>query len=578
MKGPNLSSVKGKLTGRSGFNMVAAGSAAVVVAIVGYVLISTFAAGFFASLEPENSPVSGSASILNDASAAGGKALQFGVATTPPATGTWPATPPAQVCGNNNILSGGPTAAPAGAITVPAGNNSSVDFRQSNKTFWFAPGVHTLGNDQYAQIEPGSSSTYVGAPGAILDGQRLNNYAFTQKATKVTIKYLTIRNFLAPLDEGVVNHDAGDGWTVEYNTITNNDGAALMGGSDNVYRYNCLKDNGQYAINSCCGQDSEAGDIQNFVVDHNEIVGNNTGDWETKREGCGCTGGAKFWLNKNVTVTNNWVHDNRGAGLWLDNNNRGFIVENNYIDSNDSQALFVEAGYDARIRNNNIKNNAMVEGRSFASRKDPFPIVAIYVSDNGSPSGYGLKTSPMVISNNNFENNWGGVGLWENADRYSGSSAHTHVSGTIKVGSLYNDQACNGPNDTIPASVGDKFKCRWSTENVIVENNEFHIDKAAMGCTGSMYCGVSGVFANVGSYPEFSGFTIPWRVTFQQGNIFRNNHYFGDWRFAGFQTTKPDGTRVTWQEWTAPAPAVPASPTNANRPNTFGQDAGSTKQ
>jgi hypothetical protein len=54
-----------------------------------------------------------------------------------------------------------------------------------------------------------TNSTYVGGPGAILDGQGKNNYAFTQHARNVTIKYLTIRNFVAPMNEGTVNHDSG---------------------------------------------------------------------------------------------------------------------------------------------------------------------------------------------------------------------------------------------------------------------------------------------------------------------------------------------------------------------------------
>jgi parallel beta-helix repeat protein len=497
---------------------------------------------------------------------------------TSKAAATWPETPPAQICGNNAILGGGPTSAPAGAIVVPAGDNSNINFQQDNKTYWFASGVHTLGTDQYSQIAPGDNSTFVGAPGAILDGQNLNNYAFTQKSTGVTIRYLTIRNFKAPRDEGVVNHDAATGWTIEYSTITNNKGAGLMVGSNNLYRYNCMKDNGQYAINGCCGGDTAATDIQNWTLDHNEITGNNTDDWESQVEGCGCTGGVKFWLNKNVTVTNNWVHHNKGAGFWLDNNNSGFIIENNYINDNDAQAIFTEAGYDARIRYNNIKNNAIVEGKIFAARGDPFPIGAIYVSEAGSPAGYGLLTHPMVISNNNFENNWGGINLWENADRYSGSSAHTHVSGTIKMGNLYDDAECDGASDTIPLSVADKYDCRWSTENVIVENNTFSIDKATLGtgCVGTDYCGINGIFANVGTYPEFSGYEIPWKITFQQGNIFRNNTYTGDWKFAGFQTTRQDGSRVPWGNWTAAAPSVPNDFQGDPHPATFGQDVGST--
>lgn len=490
-------------------------------------------------------------------------------------TVSWPTTAPAQICSNNSILGGGPASAPTGAITVPAGNNSSVDFGQDNKIYWFAPGVHTLGTGQYSQIGPGDNSTYVGAPGAIIDGQSLNNYAFSGESTNVTIRYLTIRNFKAPRDEGVVNHDAGDGWTIEYSTITNNKGAGLMGGKDNTYRYNCIKDNGQYGINSCCGGDSAATDIQNFVLDHNEITGNNTDDWESKIEGCGCTGGVKFWLNKDVTVTNNWVHNNHGVGLWMDNNNRGVLIEQNYINDNDGFAVMAEAGYDFQVRYNNMIGNGIVEGRVFATRSDPFPTGAIYISESGSPTGYGVRYVPSVISYNNFDNNWGGVNLWENPDRYSGSSAHTHVSGTIKIGSLYDDTACNGANDTIPAGVGDKFKCRWSTENVIVEHNTFRIDKAAIGgnCTvGSTYCGISGIFSGAGTYPEFSGFLIPWRITYQQGNIFRNNTYKGDWKFAGWETSN----RTNWNNWRAPAPAVPSNTDAYNPPSTFGQDAGST--
>ena len=83
-------------------------------------------------------------------------------------------------------------------MSVPAGNNAGVNFGQANTTYWFAPGTHTLGTGQFAQIIPGNGSTFVGAPGAVIDGQGLNNYAFTQHATNVTIRYLTVRGFRPP--------------------------------------------------------------------------------------------------------------------------------------------------------------------------------------------------------------------------------------------------------------------------------------------------------------------------------------------------------------------------------------------
>ncbi|HEX3311797.1 MAG TPA: hypothetical protein VHS32_36595, partial [Streptosporangiaceae bacterium] len=59
-----------------------------------------------------------------------------------PKDGTGPSSPPARVCGNAAILGAGPTSAPAGAVTVPAGSNVGVDFSQPHTTYWFAPGVH----------------------------------------------------------------------------------------------------------------------------------------------------------------------------------------------------------------------------------------------------------------------------------------------------------------------------------------------------------------------------------------------------------------------------------------------------
>ena len=76
----------------------------------------------------------------------------------------------------------------------------------------------------------------------------MNMYAFTQQAKNVTIKYLTIQNFVAPMNEGTVNHDSGEDWTMQYLTVSNNGGAGIFLGAGNVASYNCLKDNSQYGF------------------------------------------------------------------------------------------------------------------------------------------------------------------------------------------------------------------------------------------------------------------------------------------------------------------------------------------
>ena len=76
-----------------------------------------------------------------------------------------------------------------------------------------------------------------------------------------------------------------------------------------------------------------------LTIDHNEVTGNNTDNWEARRASCGCTGGAKFWDVNGATITSNYVHGNRGPGLWADTNNRSFDVERNYIADNQGQGF-----------------------------------------------------------------------------------------------------------------------------------------------------------------------------------------------------------------------------------------------
>ena len=467
--------------------------------------------------------------------------------TVPPApNGSWPSAPPAKICGNASVLNG-PATAPAGAITVPAGDNASLDLGQAGKTYWFAPGIHTLGTGMYDQIIPSDNSTYIGGPGAILDGQGKNNYAFTQHARNVTIKYLTIKNFVAPMNEGTVNHDSGENWTMQYNTVTNNGGAGIFVGAGNVASYNCLKDNSQYGFQ---GYGPDGGE-SNIVLDHNEIVGNNTGNWEAKMDGCGCTGGGKFWDVRNVRVTNNYVHDNKSVGLWADTNDNNFLFEGNWIENNDGQAIFWEISYNAAIRNNVIRHNLVAEGPARIKSGDNFPDAAIYLSESGGDSRvpYDLVGSPTIdISNNLIEDNYNGVTLWENADRFCGSPANTSTSYCTLVNpSVAKLSTCNSSNISNSPYYSD---CRWKTQNVKVHHNTFKMDRANFANCSTKMCGRNAIFSNYGTYPSWSPYKadkISKAIVYDQGNVFSNNTYVGTWNFTALDT----GNLVTPSAWTA---------------------------
>ncbi len=141
-----------------------------------------------------------------------------------------PSSPPVTVCGNAALLTG-PSSAPAGAVTVPAGDNSAMfsGTLPASTTYWFAPGTHTLGTGEYSQIDAGNNDTFIGGPGAIIDGQDKNDFAIAGAGTNVTIEYLTIENFTAPQSQGAVNQNLSSGWVVENSTIQDNpNGAGVM--------------------------------------------------------------------------------------------------------------------------------------------------------------------------------------------------------------------------------------------------------------------------------------------------------------------------------------------------------------
>jgi len=455
-----------------------------------------------------------------------------------------PSEPPVQICDNAAVLEG-PRTPPDGAVVVDKSQNLSdlTDENPAGTVFWLAPGTHTVGTGAYSQVIPKDGNTYVGAPGARLDGQRLARYAFTGDAANVSIRHLTIENFGqlgGNNDEGVVNHNAAADWVIENNTVTNNAGAGLMVGSGNLVRNNCLEQNGQYGFNAY-----HPDEVADVTIENNEIVGNNTDDWEALREGCGCTGGGKFWKVIGGVIRNNWVHDNNGAGLWVDTNNAGLAFEGNYISDNDAEGIFYEASYNGLIRSNTFVRNGHVKGPT----NPGFPTSAVYISESGSDARVATDYSETFeISHNVFEDNWAGVILWENADRFVGSPANTSSGSST----LVNPAIANG-NTCTPANINSEpylDDCRWKTKNVQIHHNMFSFDPNEIGdaCTTRSGCGYNGIFSNWGSYPDWSPYlddTIQDAITFEQDNLFFENTYSGPWRFIIYE----QGTRVDWAHW-----------------------------
>jgi hypothetical protein len=473
----------------------------------------------------------------------------------------WPTEPPARICGNAAVLDG-PAVAPDGAVVVPAGDNAGFDFDRPGATFWFAPGAHTLGDDLYGQIIARDGATYVGAPGAVIDGRNRNLYAFTGAARNVKIRHLTITRFGRGLDnnnEGVVNHDAGDGWLIERSTIAGNDGAGVFLGSGAVVRENCLADNGQYGFSMFKPPIEGGAAIRDIVLDHNEIAGNNTDDWETRQPGCGCTGGGKFWDVQGARVTANWVHDNRSVGLWADTNDIDFLFEGNYIADNQDEGLWYEISYNATIRANAFLRNGWTKGL----RNTGSPAPAVYLSESGGDARLATAVSGAAairVQQNYFENNFSGVSIYENANRFCNSNGNTSKGyctpfvHPTQIPAPHDEDYLDPINAAHPcyAQIAEeplRTDCRWHARAIEVSGNEFRFDPAVVPCGDSDYCGVQALMATGADNLPWSPYTVAEiqdQVMFAAGNRFAGNRYVGPWQFA-----KRWGERIGFAAWQA---------------------------
>jgi hypothetical protein len=208
--------------------------------------------------------------------------------------------------------------------------------------------------------------------------------------TGVTIRDLTIEKYANPAQYGAVGEtNMGTSWTLRGNEIRLNHGAGVRGGGGVVAAGNKVHHNGQVGLLGYFAR-----------VDSNEIAYNNNAgfrvDW--------AAGGAKFVQVSNLVVRGNFVHHNRGAGLWCDYNCTGVSYLGNRIEDNLDVGILQEISLSATIANNVISRNGL---------QDPSPDegagIMIYCS-----GGTGLE-----VKGNQLLGNKNGIMLIQ-ADRGSG--------------------------------------------------------------------------------------------------------------------------------------------------------------
>jgi parallel beta-helix repeat protein len=161
-------------------------------------------------------------------------------------------------------------------------------------------------------------------------------------AYDVVIKGVTVEKFATNLQSAAIH--GGRGWLVEGVEARLNHAAGMDGATRMQNNY--VHDNGQAGL----------GGSGPMTVDGNEIA------WNNYARVCPCweAGGAKWANGSNVFVTNNYVHDNRGPGLWTDGSESQITIARNRVERNSDVGIQIEISYDATVANNVVRRNATV--------------------------------------------------------------------------------------------------------------------------------------------------------------------------------------------------------------------------
>ena len=170
-------------------------------------------------------------------------------------------------------------------------------------------------------------------------------FAFNSTANNVTVQGMTIEKYATPSQRGAVGWwGDGTGWIIENNELRLNHGLGTHLGTQGIVRGNLIHNNGHLGL---------AAEGDRILIERNEISFNNYAGFDPGWE----AGGAKMVLTTSLQVRCNYVHGNKGPGLWTDIDTMNTLYERNIVTNNSGAGIFHEISYDAVIRDNVVKGN-----------------------------------------------------------------------------------------------------------------------------------------------------------------------------------------------------------------------------
>lgn len=241
-------------------------------------------------------------------------------------------------------------AAPAGAVAI-----YPTDCVQC-KVDSYGPGtdfVLKAGTFQDVSIKPKRGMAFYGEAGTILDGGGWVDQAFYHTGSGARPDDVRIEGLDANNKMVIRNYDTGgdlhagtfatrgaQGWVLRYLDVSGAYAYGVHLGERMVVESSDIHDNGTLGIGGRC----------NFCrIESNTVHRNNLGGRGQLYDEAG---GIKITNAYGVTIRGNKVHDNNGAGVWVDINSRRIDVVGNTVKANALAAIWYEVSFDGTIIDN----------------------------------------------------------------------------------------------------------------------------------------------------------------------------------------------------------------------------------
>jgi parallel beta-helix repeat protein len=330
-------------------------------------------------------------------------------------------TSPSTLNQTQDVAPGSPApSAPIGSSPVPMPSGTAIspgdDIQQavsaspSGTTFIIRSGIH-----RRQSIRPKSNMSFVGEPGAVLDGENTTPQAIVAHgARNVTVRGLRITNYVPPNLGGAVDGVDSQGWVVENNEIDHNsNGSArtygLFVGSGWRVSNNRIHHNGWQGITGWNCVDT--------VIEGNDVYANPSASFD---DPVGDTANIKLYGCGRITIRNNDIHDGPKKGIWVDRSQPDITIENNRVVNHGDAGIWYEVSYRGTIRGNYVEN------AGYLSR---------YSSGWLRGGGIQITNSPDVsVTDNTVVNSLNGIIGLHAADYYHGKYGPSELRNLLVQG------------------------------------------------------------------------------------------------------------------------------------------------